>query len=216
MRVSQTKALYKVRWGIVWSQHNNKGNDGEYQCYQKTYKYWHGSDNSKLAFKSSNGNEMIRNGETKPKMSVTCPLDLWANRDNSDRIATVLYQCRDEWEMQEEEDRKEEGEEADVCNCKCTSCSLVCGVISSASWSLPSTASHQPLEDPPKLIKLLHPENFTFIHRNSCHSVQQVSLKTWRFKGDLKTNLSLMQICEELPSYVWLSAILPNVNTKLS
>ena len=161
---------------------------------------------------------MIRNGETKPKMSVTCPLDLWANRDNSDRIAqySINAEMNERCRRRKTERRRGRREEADVCNCKCTSCSLVCGVISSASWSLPSTASHQPLEDPPKLIKLLHPENFTFIHRNSCHSVQQVSLKTWRFKGDLKTNLSLMQICEELPSYVWLSAILPNVNTKLS
>ena len=44
----QTKGLYKAWWGIVRSQHYNKGNDGE---YQRTNKQPTGSDKFK-SFKS--------------------------------------------------------------------------------------------------------------------------------------------------------------------
>ena len=47
-----------------------------------------------------------------------------------------------------------------------TSCSICDKLV---VVPLPSSACHQPVEDPPKLIKVLHPENFTFINRNSSH-----------------------------------------------
>lgn len=152
----QTKGLYKAWWGIVRSQHYNKGNDGEYQRTNKQRSA--GSDKFK-SFKSKKFMQlkMIWNG-----------LDLGMNERWKRRCSAS------DW--------------------------LVAVFVISWLWCpyLPS-ACHQPVEDPPKLIKVLHPENFTFINRNSSHWLHRVSLRTWRFKGDLKTNLSSMQICRSTP-----------------